>query len=359
MKFDQLIRFAVEQGASDLHFQTGAVPNLRINGSIRTIESPPLTADQLKSFIISLSRRVTSENFDRMIFEGVDLAYSIPDLCRFRCNIYSHLGTPALVMRVIMPKIRTVEELNLPPVLKDVALSHRGLVLITGTTGSGKSTTLAAMIDLINTTYRSKILTIEDPVEFTHANQKALISQVEVGLDTPSFEHGLRQALRQDPDVILVGELRDSETMRMALRAADTGHQVFATVHSSNASQTIERILAMVPSDERKIATGQLASALEAIVSQRLAVTKDGGRRPAMEILRGGAVTAKFIIEGKLNELSDYIATRENGMQRFDQHLVDLYNEKAISGTEAMRLATSPEAVALALRGIKQSAGRA
>ena len=359
MKFDQLIRFAVEQGASDLHFQTGAVPNLRINGSIRTIESPPLTAEQLKSFIISLSRRVTPENFDRMIFEGVDLAYSIPDLCRFRCNIYSHLGTPALVMRVIMPKIRTVEELNLPPVLKDVALSHRGLVLITGTTGSGKSTTLAAMIDLINTTYRSKILTIEDPVEFTHANQKALISQVEVGLDTPSFEHGLRQALRQDPDVILVGELRDSETMRMALRAADTGHQVFATVHSSNASQTIERILAMVPSDERKIATGQLASALEAIVSQRLAVTKEGGRRPAMEILRGGAVTAKFIIEGKLNELSDYIATRENGMQRFDQHLVDLYNEKAISGTEAMRLATSPEAVALALRGIKQSAGRA
>lgn len=358
MNFEQLIRFAVKQGASDIHLQTGAVPILRINGTIRTMESPPLSADELRGFILSLSKRVTEANFEASIAEGVDLAYALPDLCRFRCNIYSHLGTPAVVMRVIMPTIRTIDELKLPPVLNDVALARRGLVLITGTTGSGKSTTLAAMIDLINTTYRCKILTIEDPVEFTHANQKALVSQVEVGLDTPSFEHGLRQALRQDPDVILVGELRDSETMRMALRAADTGHQVFATVHSSNASQTIERVLAMVPADERKIATAQLASALEAIVSQRLAVTKDGSRRPAMEILRGGAVTAKFILEGKLGDLSDYISSRENGMQRFDQHLVDLYNEKAISGTEAMRLATSPEAVALALRGITQSAGR-
>jgi twitching motility protein PilT len=358
MNFDQLIRFAVKEGASDLHLQTGEVPNLRINGTIRTIESPPLTGDQLKGFILSLSKRVTEQNFDQLIVEGVDLAYAIPDLCRFRCNIYSHLGTPAVVMRVIMARIRTLDELNLPAVLKDVALARRGMVLITGTTGSGKSTTLAAMIDLINSTYRCKVLTIEDPVEFTHTSQKALISHIEVGLDTPSFEHGLRQALRQDPDVILVGELRDSETMRMALRAADTGHQVFATVHSSNASQTIERILAMVPSDERKIATAQLASSLEAVVSQRLVVTKDGGRRPAMEILRGGPVTAKFILEGKLSELSDYISSRENGMQRFDQHLVDLYHEKVISGTEAMRMATSPEAVALGLRGIKQSASR-
>ncbi len=359
MNFDELIRFAVKQGASDIHLQTGAVPTLRINGSIRTLESPPLTAEELKAFILSLSKRVTEANFDQVLLEGIDLAYAIPNLCRFRCNVYSHMGTPAVVMRVIMPKLRTVEELHLPKVLNDVALAHRGLVLITGTTGSGKSTTLAAMIDLINSTYRCKILTIEDPVEYTHENKKALISQVEVGQDTPSFEHGLRQALRQDPDVILVGELRDSETMRMALRAADTGHQVFATVHSSNASQTIERILAMVPADERKIATAQLASALEAVVSQRLAVTKEGGRQPAMEILRGGAVTAKLIMEGKLSELSDYIGTRENGMQRFDQHLIDLYNEKVISGTEAMRLATSPEAVALGMRGIKQSAGRA
>jgi twitching motility protein PilT len=256
-------------------------------------------------------------------------------------------------MRVVRLKVRTLEELNLPPVIRDITLSLRGLTLVTGTTGSGKSTTLAAMIDLINNAYRCKIITIEDPVEYVHTNQKAMISQLEVGQDTPSFEHGLRQALREDPDVILVGELRDSETMRMALRAADTGHQVFATVHSSNASQTIERILAMVPPEERSIAVSQLAGALEAVISQRLAVTRDGGRRPAMEILRGGPVTAKYIMENRLKDLSDYAATREAGMQRFDQHLLDLYHQKIISGTEAMRLATNPEAVALGMRGIR------
>ena len=260
-----------------------------------------------------------------------------------------------MVLRVIKLKIRTMDELQLPAVIKDIALSHRGLTLITGTTGSGKSTTLAAMIDLINNSFRCKVITIEDPVEYLHTNQKALISQVEVGQDTPSFEKGLRQALRQDPDVILVGELRDSETMRMALRAADTGHQVFATVHSSNAAQTIERILAMVPPEERKISTAQLASALEGVISQRLAVTRDGSRRPVMEILRGGPVTSKLIQDNKLGDLSDYIASREGGMQRFDQHLLELYNQKHISGTEAMKHATNPEAVALGLRGIKQS----
>jgi twitching motility protein PilT len=227
------------------------------------------------------------------------------------------------------------------------------MTLLAGTTGSGKSTTLAAMVDLINRSYRCKIVTIEDPVGYVHTNSKSMISQLEVGQDTPSFEHGLRQALRQDPDVILVGELRDSETMRMALRAADTGHQVFATMHSSNAAQTIERILAMVPPDERKLATSQLAGSLEAIICQRLAVTRDGNRRAAVEILRGGPVTSKYIQENRLGELSDYVSSREGGMQRFDQHLLDLYHQKIISGTEAMRLATNTEAVALGMRGIR------
>jgi twitching motility protein PilT len=262
------------------------------------------------------------------------------------------MATPALVMRVIKLKIRTLEELNLPPVLRDITLSMRGLTLVTGTTGSGKSTTLAAMVDLINNSYRCKIITIEDPVEYMHSNQKAMVSQLEVGQDTPSFEQGLRQALRQDPDVILVGELRDSESMRMALRAADTGHQVFSTVHSTNAPQTIERILALIPPEERSIATSQLASSLLAVISQRLAVTRDGNRRAAMEILRGGPVTSKYILENRLGELYDYMSTREGGMQRFDQHLLDLYHQKTISGTEALRLASNPEAVALGMRGI-------
>lgn len=353
MKFDSFIRFAVEQGASDLHFQTGAAPLLRIGGLIRTVESPPVTAEELGAFIATIRPGVTAETLGEMMYQGLDFSHAMPGLCRFRCNVYSHLGTPAMVMRVVRLTVRTMDELQLPPVLRDITLSLRGLTLVTGTTGSGKTTTLASMVDLINNAFRCKIITIEDPIEYIHTNQKAMISQLEVGRDTPSFEHGLRQALRQDPDVILVGEVRDSETMRMALRAADTGHQVFTTVHSSNASQTIERILAMVPPEERSIATSQLAGSLQAVISQRLAVTKDGGRRPAMEILRGGPVTSKYIQENRLGDLSDYIATREIGMQRFDQHLVDLYDQKVISGTEAMRLATNPEAVALGLRGIR------
>ncbi len=353
MNFEQLIRFAVEQGASDIHFQTGASPLLRISGLIRAVESPAVAADELRQFIMSIKPGVTAGSLPEMMVQGLDFSHAIPGLCRFRCNVYSHLGTPAMVMRVVRLKVRSMEELQLPAVLHDIALSLRGLTLVTGTTGSGKTTTLAAMVDLINNAFRCKIITIEDPIEYIHTNQKAMISQLEVGRDTPSFEHGLRQALRQDPDVILVGEVRDSETMRMALRAADTGHQVFTTVHSSNASQTIERILAMVPPEERSIASSQLAGALQAVISQRLAVTRDGNRRPAMEILRGGPVTSKFILENRLGELSDYIGTREIGMQRFDQHLVNLYNQKIISGTEALRLASNPEAVALGLRGIR------
>jgi twitching motility protein PilT len=354
MNFEQLVRFAVEQSASDIHLQTGASPLLRINGQIRAVESPPVSENELRTFILSLKRGLSADQLSEAMVAGMDFSYAIPGISRFRCNVYSHLGTPALVMRVIKLKIRTLEELQLPPVLRDITLSLRGMTLLTGTTGSGKSTTLAAMIDLINNSFRCKIITIEDPVEYLHTGAKAMISQVEVGLDTPSFEHGLRQALRQDPDVILVGELRDSETMRMALRAADTGHQVFATVHSSNASQTIERILAMVPPEERKIATSQLAGSLEAVISQRLAVTRDGNLRAAMEILRGGPVTSKYILENRLSDLADYIGNREGGMQRFDQHLLDLYHQKVISGTEAMRLATNTEAVALGMRGIRE-----
>ena len=351
MDFDQLIRFGVEQGASDVHLQTGAAPLLRINGQIRTVDAPPVADPDLRQFILSIKHGMTPEALNQAMYEGLDFSYAIPGLSRFRCNVYSHMATPALVMRIVGLEIRSIDDLKLPEVLKTITLTLRGLTLLTGTTGSGKSTTLAAMIDLINRTYRCKIITIEDPIEYMHTNQMAMISQLELGQDTPSFEHGLRQALRQDPDVILVGELRDSESMRMALRAADTGHQVLATVHSTNSAQTIERILALVPPAERSIATSQLASTLEAIISQRLAVTIDGNRRAAMEILRGGPVTFKYILENRLGDLAEFIATREEGMQRFDQHLLELHNQKVISDTEAMRLATNPEAVARGMRG--------
>jgi twitching motility protein PilT len=349
---DKLMQFAVEHGASDLHIQAGAPPMLRIGGQPRFVEGPALTGEDTRQFVSSILPRRHTDDFDEAIVEGIDFSHTIAGLARFRCSAFSHLGTPAMVVRVIRTQIPSIEELNLPPVIRDVALSQRGLTLLTGTTGSGKSTTLAAMIDLINSNLRLKIITIEDPVEYVHANKKSMICQLEVGSDTPSFEQALRQALRQDPDVILVGELRDVETLRIALRAADTGHQVFSTVHSATAPQTVERIIAMFPPTEHKLLLSQLAGAVEAIVSQRLLPTRDGKRRPAVEILRGSAVTQKFILENRLSELSDYIKTGEAGMQTFDQHLLKMYQERVISGTEALHHATNPGALAMALRGI-------
>ncbi len=352
MELDKLMQFAVEHGASDLHIQAGAPPMLRIAGQPRFVEGPALTGEETRQYVSSIVPRHHTDHLDAAIIQGIDFSHTIGGLARFRCSAFSHLGTPAMVIRVIRTKIPSIEELNLPQAIHDVALSQRGLTLLTGTTGSGKSTTLAAMIDLINSNLRLKIITIEDPVEYVHANKKSMICQLEIGSDTPSFEQALRQALRQDPDVILVGELRDVETLRIALRAADTGHQVFSTVHSATAPQTVERIIAMFPPTEHKLLLSQLAGAVEAIVSQRLLPTREGNRRPAVEILRGSAVTQKFILENRLSELSDYIKTGEAGMQTFDQHLLKLYQEKVISGTEALHHATNPGALAMALRGI-------
>jgi twitching motility protein PilT len=352
MDVRKLLHFAVENGASDLHLQAGALPMFRISGQPRFAEGRPLTSEETTEAVTTLAPEHSRSGLQEAVARGLDFSYAIDGLARFRCSAYSHLGTPAIVIRVVKTTIPTLEELHLPEVIRDIALSERGLTLLTGTTGSGKSTTLAAMIDMINTALRNKIITIEDPVEFVHANKKSVIAQLEVGSDTPSFDQALRQALRQDPDVILVGELRDVETLRIALRAADTGHQVFSTVHSSTAAQTIERIIAMFPPSEHKLLLSQLAGAVEAIISQRLVPTKDGKRRPALEILRGSGVTQKFILENRLSELNDYVATGESGMQTFDQHLLRLYKENVISGTEALRQATNPGALSMGLRGI-------
>ncbi len=350
MTIDQLLKFAVEQGASDLHLQTGVPPMIRILGKVREIDAPPLTDEQLRQSIRAIAPRVIIDDLNEAMARGHDFSYASPGLARFRCNLYSHLGAPGLVLRIILPQIRTVEELHLPPVIREIAQTRRGLTLMSGATGSGKSTTLAAIVDLLNSNYYLKILTIEDPVEYEHAGKKSLITHVEVGLDTPSFEHGLRQAMRQAPDVILVGELRDAETVRMALRAADTGHQVLATVHASNAAQTVERILAMIPTTELAIAREQLAASLTGIVSQRLTLGLDGGRRPVVEILRGDSVTSKYILEGRIGDIADYVATGMRGMQTFDQHLLQLYHDQVVAGTQALSVATNPEALALQIR---------
>ena len=350
MTIDQLLQFAVQNQASDLHLQTGSPPRLRIVGQVREIESPPLKDDQLRQFIRAIGPRGVVDDINAAMLRGYDFAYAMPGVGRFRCNLYSHLGLPGLVVRLILPQIRSLAELHLPPLLAELAEARRGIVLMSGATGSGKSTTLAALVDLLNSNYHLKILTIEDPVEYEHTSKKSLVSHVEVGRDTPSFDHGLRQAVRQAPDVILVGELRDAETVQMALRAADTGHQILATIHASNAPQTIERLLAMVPPEALPIARQQLAVALVGIVSQRLTVGTDGRHRPVVELLRGDSVTAKYVMENRISDLADYIATRERGMQTFDQHLSRLYQSGEVSGVQALAVATNPEALALEIR---------
>jgi twitching motility protein PilT len=353
MDFGKILDLAVASGASDIHIQALLPPMMRIAGRMRTVETASLSNDQIIDLIASIGPQMEKDQLRRVIFEGLDFSHSIEGLGRFRCSAYCHLGNVGIVMRVIQEKIPAFETLSLPACIKDIALSQRGLTLVTGTTGSGKSTTLAAMIDLINNTYASKIITIEDPVEYIHTRNKALITQLEVGIDTPSYSQALRQALRQDPDVILIGELRDVESLRIALHAADTGHQVYSTVHSANSPQTVERIIAMFPPAEHKLLLSQLAGSVEAIISQRLLTTNEGKRIPAIEILRGSGVTKKFILENKLSELTSYIETGESGMQTFDQHILEIYNKKLISGTEALRWASNPDALAMAMRGIK------
>ncbi|MGD0462668.1 MAG: PilT/PilU family type 4a pilus ATPase [Tepidisphaeraceae bacterium] len=352
MDFQVLMRFAAERGASDIHIQAGLSPKLRIQGVLHTVDLPPIGDEALHQFITSIAPARLRDNLDDRLTAGMDFSYAAPGICRFRCSAYRQLGLAGISMRLIKSKIPTIAQLNLPTVINDIAMSGRGLTLVTGTTGSGKSTTLAAMIDLINQTKATKIISIEDPVEYLHTPKMALIAQLEVGTDTPSFEQALRQALRQDPDVVLVGELRDMDTLRIALRAADTGHQVFSTVHSASAPQTIERIIAMFPPAEHKLLLTQLAGNLEAIISQRLVIARDGMRRPAAEILRGGPVPQKYILEGRALELGDYMKSAGNGQQTFDQHLLQLFQQELISHSEAIQNATNRESLEMSVRGI-------
>lgn len=355
MDFAQIIQFAVEHDASDVHLQAGLPPQIRMGGILRAVNQPKIDDTELQNFITSIAPARMRENAaDRMV-AGLDFSYAMPGVTRFRCSAYRQLGMCGISMRVIKNRIPSVAELNLPPVINDIALSGRGLTLVTGTTGSGKSTTLAAMMNLINHHHSCKIITIEDPVEYLYTPKLALLAQVEVGTDTTSFEQALRQSLRQDPDVVLVGELRDMETLRIALRAADTGHQVFSTVHSASAPQTIERIIAMFPPNEHKLLLTQLAGNLEAIISQRLVICHDGSRRPAVEVLRGGPVPTKYILEGRALELGDYIKAAGNGQQTFDQDLLNLHRDGHITVPEALHNATNPEQLSMMLRGISSN----
>src|ERR687897_372951 len=285
MHINDLLKIAVSSGASDLHIKVGSYPMMRVNGTLTVAsEEKRLDRADTEAMAAVLFSPDHVEKFRKA--QEVDLAYSVAGLGRFRCNVFQQRGTVGLVLRVIPTRIKTIDELGLPPVLKKIAEEERGLVLVTGTTGSGKSTTLAAMIDYINSHRTAHIITIEDPIEYLHRDAESIVNQREIGVDTRSFALALRSALRQDPDVILVGEMRDFETIETALLAAETGHLVFSTLHTLDATETINRIIAVFPPHQQKQIRIQLASVLRAVISQRLIPKSDGkGRAPAGEIL--------------------------------------------------------------------------
>lgn len=358
MEINELLKNAHAMGASDLHLKVGSHPVLRINGAL----DPLSTANRLsQDDTLKIAFTVMSPG-QREIFKkrnDIDLAYSIPGLGRFRCNIFVQRGTIGLVFRLIPMKIPTFEDLLLPDVLKKVALEPRGLILVTGTTGSGKSTTLAAMIDHINANRTDNIITIEDPIEYLHRDKRSIVNQREIGSDTESFGKALRAALRQDPDVILVGEMRDFETIQTSLTAAETGHLVLSTLHTTDAAETINRIIAVFPPYQHKQVRIQLSSILKSIVSMRLLPRADGtGRVPAIEVLIATATIKDCILDpDKTKSINDVIAQGaiHYSMQTFDQSLFSLFKSGLITYEEALRRATNPDDFALKVKGIQST----
>ncbi len=355
---NELLKKTVHMGASDLHVKVGTAPIVRIHGSLSFMQGEKkLTSEDTLNIAFSVMSGAQKDVFKKK--NDIDIAYSVPGLGRFRCNAFVQRGTVGVVFRVIPMKILDIEQLNLPVVLKKISLEPRGLVLVTGTTGSGKTTSLAAMIDYINTNRTDHVMTIEDPIEFLHRDKSSVVNQREIGTDTESFGKALRAALRQDPDVILVGEMRDFETIQTALIAAETGHLVLSTLHTVDAAETINRIISVFPPYQHKQVRVQLASVLRAIISMRLAPRADGsGRVPAVEVLIATATIRGYIENpDKTKLIPEAIAQgfSQYGMQTFDQSLYGLYKDSLITYEEALRRTTNPDDFALKVKGIQST----
>ena len=359
MDINQLLRDATAIGASDVHLKVGNYPVVRVNGQLR-----PLTTDIRLDHeaLVTMAATIMSAN-QRQRFKDaqeLDLAYSVAGLGRFRCNVFQQRGTIGIVLRVIPMGVRTFDELDLPPVLRTIADEQRGLVLVTGTTGSGKSTTLAALIDHINNTRDTHLITIEDPIEYLHRDNLSILNQREIGSDTRSFAHALRSALRQDPDVILVGEMRDMETIETALHAAETGHLVFSTLHTLAATETINRVISVFPPHQQKQIRLQLASVLKAAVAQRLIPRVDGQSRvPAVEVLIATPFVRDCIVDKeKTHLIKGAIAqgTSQYGMQTFDQSIFSLFSQGLVTYEEALRWASNVDEFKLKVQGISTTA---
>jgi twitching motility protein PilT len=340
-----LLAFSVKNKASDLHLSAGLPPMIRVHGDVRKINVPSMDHSQVHDMVYDImndgQRKVYEETLE------CDFSFEIPNLARFRVNAFNHNRGSGAVFRTIPSKILTLDELNCPPIFKEICNTPRGIVLVTGPTGSGKSTTLAAMVDYINENEMGHILTVEDPIEFVHQSKKCLINQREVGPHTLSFQNALRSALREDPDVILVGEMRDLETIRLALSAAETGHLVFGTLHTSSAAKTVDRIVDVFPAAEKEMVRSMLSESLRSVISQTLCKTKDEqGRVAAHEIMIGTPAIRNLIRENKVAQMYSAIQTGQNiGMQTLDQNLQDLVRRNVISANEARGKAANKDSI--------------
>ena len=342
MDITELLAFSAKQGASDLHLSAGLPPMIRVDGDVRRINLPPMEHKQVHGLIYDIMNDKQRKDYEE--FLETDFSFEVPGVARFRVNAFNQNRGSGAVFRTIPSKVLTMEELGMGNVFRDICAVPRGLVLVTGPTGSGKSTTLAAMIDYINDNKYEHVLTIEDPIEFVHESKKCLVNQREVHRDTHGFAEALRSALREDPDIILVGEMRDLETIRLALTAAETGHLVFGTLHTTSAAKTIDRIVDVFPANEKSMVRSMLSESLQAVISQTLMKKNGGGRVAAHEIMRGTAAIRNLIREDKVAQMYSAIQTGASlGMQTMDQCLADLVARRIISREAAKGKAKFPE----------------
>lgn len=344
MDITELLAFSAKQGASDLHLSAGLPPMIRVDGDVRRINVPPLDHTQVHELIYDIMNDKQRKDFEE--FFETDFSFEVPGVARFRVNAFNQNRGAAAVFRTIPSKVLTMDDLGMGQVFRDVSLLPRGLVLVTGPTGSGKSTTLAAMIDYINDNRYDHILTIEDPIEFVHESKRCLVNQREVHRDTLGFSEALRSALREDPDIILVGEMRDLETIRLALTAAETGHLVFGTLHTTSAAKTIDRVIDVFPAAEKAMVRSMLSESLQAVISQTLLKRRAGGRIAAHEIMRGTSAIRNLIREDKVAQMYSAIQTGQAiGMQTMDQCLQNLFEKKLITLETAREKARQPDSI--------------
>ena len=358
MEITQLLAFAVEQGASDCHLSAAEPPMVRIHGDLKKLDHPPLTKEDVHTMVYD----IMSDNQRRTFEETheIDFSFEMGQLARFRVNVFMQRRGEGAVFRTIPTKILTLEQLGMPPILRQLCDKEKGLVLVTGPTGSGKSTTLAGMIDFLNNSFEGHILTVEDPIEFVHESKKCLVNQRELGPHTYSFAAALRAALREDPDIILVGEMRDLETIQLALTAAETGHLVFGTLHTSSAPKTVDRIIDVFPPNQQSQIRAQFAESIEAVITQTLLKKKGGGRVAALEILTGTTAVRNLIREGKIHQIPGTMqVSQKDGMQTMDMALVDLVARGIVAKEEAQAKSLNPNLFGAGTGGMGAMGARA